>query len=66
MNKRRWLLAAQSELNTYGRRNRFLLDHLEQPALDVASAAGPGNLCVVEVTAGGYGAYRLRELTVSV
>ncbi len=65
MSRGRWLLAAKAELEGFGRRNRFLLDALERPGTTLGWIPGgpaPGRL---EMTVGGDGAYRLREIAVA-
>ena len=59
----RWLMASQAELDTYGRRNRFLLDTLESSGLDVRSYRAADRVLVIELTVSGHAAYRLRDLT---
>ena len=63
MSKGRWLLSAQDEMSTFGRRNRWLLDRLERPGIAVDSSL-QGTLGVIRVALDGDAAYRVRSATV--
>jgi hypothetical protein len=62
MSLAKWSLASRAELHGYSRRVRFLLDRLEQPAIQVHALSGaqPG----VDISVDGHASYRLREVTV--
>ncbi len=60
-----WLMASRSELETYGRRSRFLVDALERSTLRIEGGRAGAGPFVIRASVGGYDAYRWRELDVA-
>lgn len=62
MTLEKWLVSAENELDLFAERSRFLLDALEDPALELARTAVSEHLSKVELAVGGHGAYQLKSI----
>ncbi len=63
MNRQRWMLAAQDDLDDFERRSRYLLDELERPGLKASWKAAPDSVVRVDLVVDGHAAYRVTSVS---